>query len=219
MSPPPACAEICGSSRLAGSYWSGDFNCSRKKRFRSEIFATRALPRNATALRTAERNSTPSKAATKFLERSRKRKSPPLTLTRRISGTNVPVAAVFLDELSLRGCLDFGGFRGGIPVSGSREFSFSDRFTGSSGAIEAFSWLCSGKPGNLHLPSAFCGQITFGSARDTCVITKRREKSDSNLIRSPKVFASRKLGDPAAETSGMVIPLNFRPPHGVTLTR
>ena len=44
------------------------------------------------------------------------------------------------------------------------------------GEVGCFS---SREPGNLHFPSLFCGQTTFGASSDTSLITSRFEKRES----------------------------------------
>ena len=75
------------------------------------------------------------------------------------------------------------------------------------------------KSGNRHFPSEFCGQTTLGLTSDTSLITSRREKREKNAIRRPKFFASRKLPPVPAVPCAMVMPLSFKPLHGVTLMR
>ena len=74
-------------------------------------------------------------------------------------------------------------------------------------------------PGNLHLPSEFCSQITSGSTSNISLMTKRREKSDRKRMRSRKALALRKFPDARPEICGMVSPLSLSPPQGVTLIR
>src|SRR5206468_6612071 len=137
-----------------------------------EIFLTCALPRTATALRTLERNFTPSKVATTPPDRSRKRKLPPSTLSRRISGTNDLLALLRAraegPALSLE---PVGAVSGAGPGPAGSDTTAAG--VGVTAALVVWpadtcfrSSAFSDKPGNLHFPSAFCGQITLGSTRD-----------------------------------------------------
>src|ERR1700724_2818860 len=84
--------------------------------------------------------------------------------------------------------LAFTGLSDGIPVfsdSSAEEVAaatFFGTFAGRSGR----------KSGNRHLPSAFCGQTTFGLTSDTSLIMRRLEKREKKAMRRPKFFASRK---------------------------
>src|SRR5262249_7021484 len=71
--------------------------------------------------------------------------------------------------------------------------------------------------GNLHFPSASCGQATFGLMSATSLITSRLEKTERKRTRSRNVFASRKCLGPAEEVCAILMPLNSSPPQGVTL--
>src|SRR6266436_1793927 len=70
--------------------------------------------------------------------------------------------------------------------------SFAGEFSGLT-IVDAplFSLRSPRKSGNRHLPSAFCGQTTFGPTSDTSLITKRLEKIEKKAIRRPKFSASR----------------------------
>src|SRR2546423_5357574 len=103
----------------------------------------------------------------------------------------------------------------GVPV-------FSDSSVEEVGAaifFGAFSERSGRKSGNRHLPSPFCGQTTFGLTNDASLITSRLEKREKKAMRRPKFFASRKLPLVPVVPCAMVMPLSFRPLHGVTLTR
>src|SRR5215467_14132299 len=71
--------------------------------------------------------------------------------------------------------------------------------------------------GNLHFPSASCGQTTSGLMSETSLITSLREKSERKRTRSRNVSASRKCLGPTPEVCAIVIPLSWSPPQGVTL--
>src|SRR5207237_6434239 len=106
------------------------------------------------------------------------------------------------------------GLSAGVPV-------FIDSSAGevATAIFGAFSGRSGRKSGNRHLPSAFCGQTTFGPTSETSLITSRREKREKNAIRSPKLFASRKLPLLPLVPCAMVMPLSFKPLQGVMLTR
>src|SRR5207245_322453 len=145
------------------------------------------------------------------------------TLSRRISGTNDLLALLLAraegPALSLE---RVGAVSGAAPSAAGSDAAKAVGAAGGEGTAALEVWpaaTCfrssafSDQPGNLHFPSAFCGQITLGSTSDTSLITKRREKSDRNLMRSRKVFALRKFVAPMAGTCGMVMPLSLRPRH------
>src|SRR6267143_7319463 len=85
----------------------------------------------------------------------------------------------------------------GIPFTGlSVDFSVffdssREEVSGSAALFGAASGRSGRKSGNRHLPSAFCGQTTFGPTRDTSLMTSRLEKREKKAIRRPKFFASR----------------------------
>src|SRR6202045_489702 len=130
---------------------------------------------------------------------------------------NAPGAVV------LRSGGGIGGFDG-LPVTGLSDGIpvFSDSSTEEVAPATFFGALSgrSGrKSGNRHLPSAFCGQTTFGLTSDTSLITSLLEKREKKEMRRPKFFASRKLPLAPVSPCAMVMPLSFKPLHGVTLTR
>src|SRR6266496_4615253 len=73
--------------------------------------------------------------------------------------------------------------------------------------------LSSRDQGNLHFPSAFCGQTTFGLTSETSLITNRREKSERKRTRRRNVLASRKCLELAADRCAIVMPLSSSRPH------
>ena len=109
-------------------------------------------------------------------DRSRKRKLPFVTLTRRISGTNALSAFCGVCLAALGG---MGEGRGAeatdSPEPGGAATVLSSDFSGAAAAGRSSAT----PPGNLHFPSSFWGHTTDGLRSDTFLITKRREKSES----------------------------------------
>src|SRR5207245_9572361 len=97
--------------------------------------------------------------------------------------------------------------------------SSGDETSDSAAIFGVFCERSGRKSGNRHLPSAFCGQTTFGLTSETSLITSRLEKREKKAIRRPKFFASRKLPLAPVVPCAMVISLSFRPLQGVTLMR
>src|SRR5205085_10047017 len=109
------------------------------------------------------------------------------------------------------------GLSAGVPAFS--DFSGEEVAGSAAMVFGAFSGRSGRKSGNRHLPSAFCGQTTFGLTSDTSLITSRLEKREKKAMRRPKFFASRKLLLAPVVPCAMVMPLSFRPLQGVTLTR
>ncbi len=159
-----------------------------------------AFPLRAVALRKFERNPTPSNKATGFPFSSRKRKLPLCSFTRRTSG----LKAV---EAGRVGSAPSGvvGITGGAAFAGAPGITASAR----SGAFV----------GRRHFPFSFCFHTTCGWMSETSLITSRPENNEAICTRSRNASACRKSPPPVSSAFGIVMPVNFKPHHGVTLIR
>src|ERR1043166_9837071 len=132
------------------------------------------------------RKFTPAKLATRPPVRSKKVKSPSLTLTRRTSGAaanlgsrrdDSSLTAIFGGDGSVAGCVT-----GGVVFVGTDCTCGSIRESGGV-LVETACVRTARTLGKRHFPCAFCGQTTLGPISETSLITSRREKRDRKSTR------------------------------------
>ena len=161
----------------AGSKWSGDSRSSMKKRSRSEIFSTLALPLIVVAVRKLESKSSPLNFAINFPAESRKVKSPSRKFTRRTSGVKTG-AGVSARAGSLGATATMGAT--GEAADGA---TAAGLVTCPLSLVTGFC-CAAGSSGRRHFPEEFCAQTTSGLINEIWRMTSRSPKSDQNCTRS-----------------------------------